>query len=200
MSANIFVSPSEKRVFLKNRNFSFRDIRTLLSHEIETHVFRSANGYLQKYKVLGSVGTPDYLETEEGLATLMEDLNYNHNYVRFKFICARNIAATESLDKSFYEVFKILKEKYNLSINNSYLITKRLKRGLKDTSQQGGFIKDHLYFQGREKVIDYINEGNSLKSLYSGKYGIKDLKYLKLKEPKYLPYILNEKLPIQNIR
>lgn len=202
MSANIFVSPSEKKIYLKNRNFSFRDIRTLLSHEIETHVFRSANGYQQKYKVLGSVGTPSYLETEEGLATLMEDLNYNHNYVRFKFICARNIAAFESLNQSFYNVFKILKEKYNLSMNNSYLITKRIKRGLKDTSQPGGFIKDHLYFQGREKVIDYVNEGNDLKDLYGGKYGISDLKYLKksLKEPKYLPYILKEKLPIQNIR
>ena len=60
---------------------------------------------------------------------------------------------------------KEIKEKYNLGTNNAYVITKRVKRGLKDTALPGGYIKDHLYFQGREKVINYLNEGNKLKPL-----------------------------------
>lgn len=197
LTSNLFVNPTKKEINIKSRNFSFKEIKTLLCHEIETHVLRSVNGYNQKYKVLGNIGTPSYLETEEGLATVMEDLYHNNNETRLKFICARCIAAESAINNSFYKVFKEIKEKYNLGMNNAYVITKRVKRGLKDTSQPGGYIKDHLYFQGREKIIEYLNQENKLKPLFAGKFGISDLEYLgpSLKESKYLPLIL-QKHPI----
>lgn len=189
--ANASVNSSEKRVTLKLRNYSFKEVRTLIDHEVGVHVFRATNGYLQKHKILGSLGTANYLKTEEGIATVMEDLAGDYNPTRFRFFCAREIATHMTQTSSFYEIFKLLHEKYNLSQNNAYLITKRIKRGLNDTSMPGGFIKDHVYFEGREMIIDFIKKGGSLIDLYSGRYGIEDLKYLtNLKPPKYLPMLL----------
>jgi hypothetical protein len=194
--ANASVNPGEKQIIIKSRNFSFKEINTLICHEIETHVFRSANGYLQKYEILGSIGTPDYLKTEEGIATVMEELNGNFNPTRFRFFCAREIASFLAQTKSFHEIFKILHQQYNLSLNNSYLITKRVKRGLDDTSRPGGFIKDHVYFEGREMIMNYIKNGRPLNVLFAGKFGIRDLPLLKkeLKKPVYLPRVLQNPL------
>jgi hypothetical protein len=194
--ANASVDALKKKLILKRRNFSFREIKALINHEIETHVFRSANGYLQKFKILGSIGTTNYLKTEEGLATVMEELNGTHNPVRLKFFYARHIASYLAQSKSFYEIFKVLHERYNLSLNNAYLITKRVKRGLTDTSRPGGFIKDHLYFEGKEMIEKYIKDGKPLIPLFSGKFDIEDYDMLKskLKPPKYVPAILKNKL------
>lgn len=189
--ANASVNSSDKKVTLKLRNYSFKEVRTLIDHEVGAHVFRAANGYLQKYKILGTIGTGNYLKTEEGIATVMEDLAGDHNPTRFRFFCAREIATNMAIKHSFYNIFKVLHEKYNLSQNNSYAITKRVKRGMCDTSLPGGFIKDHVYFEGRDMIINYMKQGGSLVDLYSGRYGIEDLQLLKdLKPPKYMPMLL----------
>ncbi|MDY6769446.1 MAG: hypothetical protein SVU88_00570, partial [Candidatus Nanohaloarchaea archaeon] len=48
----------------------------------------------------------------------------------------------------------------------------RVKRGLQDTSRPGGFIKDHIYFQGYRRLEQ---EPGLAADLYAGKLGFDDV-------------------------
>ncbi len=186
---------SKKLLRIKRRKYSLDEIKKLEVHEIETHILRAINGSQQKYSLLGSLGMPGYLPTEEGLATIMEEMNNVLSEQTLRFYCARIIAVDMALKKPFYDIFKVMHERYNFSKNNAYLITKRAKRGLTDTSLPGGFIKDHLYFEGRENLKKFIKKGGEIKLLFAGKIGLKDLPLVEqgiIAKPKLLPIILRE--------
>ena len=55
----------------------------------------------------------------------------------------RVIACQWAVSKGFYELFNLLNN--YVSIDDSWNLTLRVKRGLEDTSQVGGFLKDSLY-------------------------------------------------------
>ena len=182
-------------LIIKRRKYSFDEIKRLEVHEIETHVLRAINGCKQKYSLLGLIGVPNYLKTEEGLATIMEEDNNVLSEQTLRFYCARIIAVDMALKKSFYDIFKVLYERYNLSRNNAYIITKRAKRGLTDTSLPGGLIRDHIYFEGREELKKFIKKGGNIRLLFAGKIGIKDLSLVEegiIKKPEILPFSLRE--------
>ena len=76
----------------------------------------------------------------------------------------------------------------------AYRVTERGKRGMKDTSFQGGMTKGFHYISGREKIKKYIEEGKDLSILYVGKIGIGDIDIVKrlkekgiIKDPVCLP-------------
>lgn len=174
MVAKSNVESSKKTVFIKDKKYSLREINNLLAHEIDVHVIRSVNGEKNK-NVLFSLGTADYLRTEEGLAIMMEQLTGNYNPLRFKFFAARIIAADLAITKSFYEVFDTLHKKYRLSKYNSYIITKRVKRGLLDTSNPGGYIKDHVYFEGFCMIKEFMHSGGDIRPLFAGKISLSEI-------------------------
>jgi len=195
MVAKADTNESKKLLKIKNRKYSLDEIRRLEAHEIETHILRAINGSQQKYSLLGSMGMPGYLSTEEGLATIVEEMNNVLSEQTLRFYCARIIAVDMALKKSFYDIFKVMHERYNLSKNNAYLITKRAKRGLTDTSLPRGLIRDHIYFEGREQLKKFIKKGGDIKLLFTGKIGIKDLPLVEqgiIKKPEILPFILRE--------
>jgi uncharacterized protein (TIGR02421 family) len=178
MIAKSNVNSSKKTVFIKQRRYSLHEINNLISHEIEVHVLRSVNGQKNK-NVLFSLGTADYLKTEEGLAIMMEQLSGNYNPIRFKFFAARIIAADLAVTKSFYEVFDALHKRYHLSRHNAYIITKRVKRGLIDTKNPGGYIKDHVYFEGFCMIRKFMQEGGDIRPLFAGKISLLELSLVK---------------------
>ena len=197
MSANASVEGSTRGVYIKQKKFSFREVNALRAHEIETHALRSQNGYQQSCKLLGYMGLPGYLPTEEGLATLMEELTGNISTRRLRSICIRAIAAYLAQTKSFYEVFDIIHKKYHFSIHSAYVITRRIKRGLADTSGPGGFMKDHVYFQGRLEVEKFIKDGGDIRLLFACKIGIQHIPLIKrgiLKKPTILPKLFSNKI------
>lgn len=178
MVAKANVDSSKKTIFIKNKNYSLHELNNLISHEIEVHVLRAFNGEKSK-NILFSLGTADYLKTEEGLAIMMEQLSGNHNPLRFKFFAARAIAADLAITKSFYEVFNTLHKKYHLSKHNAYIITKRVKRGLRDTSKPGGYIKDHVYFEGFYMIKKFMQNGGDIRPLFIGKISLSELPLVK---------------------
>ncbi len=193
--AKAFVDQNNNLLRIKRKRYSLDEIKRFEVHEIETHIIRALNGSKQKYTLLGSLGLPGYLPTEEGLAIVMEEMNNVLSEQTLRFYCARTIAVDLAMRKSFYKIFKIMHEKYNLSRNNAYIITKRAKRGLCDTSLPGGLIRDHIYFQGREEVKKFVKKGEDVSLLYAGMIGIKDLHLIEegiIKKPKILPFILKE--------
>lgn len=183
MTAKADINSSKKIICLKQRKYSYNEINNLLSHEVDVHVLRAHNGYKNKNSMY-STGTANYLKTEEGLAIMMEQLSGNYNSKRFKFFAARIIAADLAITKSFYEIFDILVQKYNLSKRNAYIITKRVKRGLVDTSKPGGFIKDHVYFEGFYMIKKFMQAGGDIRPLFVGKISLDEIKLVKKDEVK----------------
>src|SRR5206468_320967 len=61
------IEPNIRSVILPTKSISVTRIRTLLSHEIESHVFRNVAGERSSLALLG-LGTKGSLATDEGLA------------------------------------------------------------------------------------------------------------------------------------
>ena len=181
LTAKADVNSSKKMIYLKQRKYSYNEINNLLAHEVDVHVVRAFNGSKNKNSIY-STGTANYLKTEEGLAIMMEQLSGNYNAQRFKFFAARMIAADMAVTKSFYDIFDTLVRKYNLSKHNAYIITKRVKRGLTDTSKPGGFIKDHVYFEGFYIIRKFMQSGGDIRPLFVGKISLDEIKNVKKDE------------------
>jgi hypothetical protein len=188
------IMPTENKFYL-NPNNKFRDIdlKRLKIHEIGTHYLRYYNGKKTDIEIL-SVGTSNYIETEEGLAVFMEKMCKVQPKNQIFIYCGRVIATYYTLKKSFYDVFKILK-KYGFKDKEAFAITVRAKRNISDTSKKGGFTKDYVYYSGYLKIKKYYKEKKDLEKLFIGKIKIEDLKtiknYIKEFNPKPLT-ILNE--------
>jgi hypothetical protein len=159
-----------------NESFTSLDLKRLKVHEIGTHFMRYYNGHKFGRRIL-ETGTKNYLETEEGLAAYMEELKGVSSKAQMFIYAGRVIACYYAPKKSFYEIFKILKD-LNFRDSAAFAITFRVKRNLCDTSQKGGFTKDYVYFSGYNKVKDF-HKKNDIKDLFIGKVKIDDLKVLK---------------------
>jgi len=159
----------------KNEKFTSLDLKRLKVHEIGTHYMRYYNGHKSGIKLL-ELGTANYLETEEGLAAYMEEIKGVSSNAQMYVYAGRVIATHYALKKSFYQLFKILKN-YGFENQVAFAITYRAKRNLSDTSKKGGFTKDYVYFSGYHKVKKYA-QNNDLKDLFVGKINLDDLKSL----------------------
>ena len=117
-------------------------------------------------------GFPDYLRTEEGLAITSE---YRQNFLSDMDLakyCSRVIAAYNTKDYDFYDLFKII-YKYH-EFEQTFSIVSRIKRGLIDTSVYGGYTKDQIYLDGYLAIKKL--EDNEIEKLFCGKISLKELK------------------------
>jgi uncharacterized protein (TIGR02421 family) len=169
--------------------YSMTMMKRLVVHEIETHVLRAANGYLQPLRIFGAAVIPGYLATEEGLALVNEERAGYVDNERLRLLAARVIASHLALLTSFREIYQRLRD-YGLGEQDAWITVKRVKRGLGDTALPGGFIKDHVYLWGKIKLEQYLVAGGDLARLYVGKIGLEmiDLvEQLGMQPPRYLP-------------
>lgn len=169
--------------------YSMTMMKRLVVHEIETHVLRAANGYLQPLRIFGAAVIPGYLATEEGLALVNEERAGYVDNDRLRLLAARVLASHLALLTSFREIYQQLRD-YGVSEEEAWITVKRTKRGLGDTTLPGGFIKDHVYLWGKIKLEQYLVAGGDLARLYVGKIGLEmiDLvEQLGMVPPRYLP-------------
>jgi uncharacterized protein (TIGR02421 family) len=172
-----------------NVRYSMVDAKRLVVHEVQTHVLRAANGYLQPYRIFGAALLPGYLATEEGLALVNEERAGYQDPERLRVLAARVMAAHLARSTSFRAIYEEL-VRYGVSSDDAWSTTTRAKRGLADTAQPGGFIKDHVYLWGKLKLEQYIVNGGDLSLLYVGKIGLDHLDLIHqihLRPPQYLP-------------
>ncbi len=174
-----FKTMNTKREFWVNRDaapFSERDIIKAIEHEIKVHAFRLESGRKSPLKIL-AYGTSGYLPTEEGLTTYFEDLKNAKNPVlekkKYLYVITEFLAAKEG----FYHCFASLME-YGIDPDLAWDVVVRIKRGLSNTSQAGGFFKDHVYFLGDKLLREFIASGGRAEDLLGGKIGIEDVKHL----------------------
>jgi uncharacterized protein (TIGR02421 family) len=169
--------------------FTKKDKARLLLHEVETHVYRYLNGTQQPFKMFVSGTGKDWEMTEEGLATFNEELFGMLNQNQMRVYAGRVLAVHYASSHSFYETFILLREFFDKE--TAFELTKRVKRGLHDTSIPGGFTKDYYYLAGNLAVKEQVKSLKDLRLLYCGKIALSDLEHIKqlsfLKRPRYLP-------------
>ncbi len=169
--------------------FSPERVRALVAHEIATHIFRTENGMRQPYEIFAR-GLANYLLTEEGLAVYNQELVLKTDSEKRYWPALNLLAVDYAARHSFSEVFKFIKE-YGFDDERAWKTALKVKRGLIDTSDPGGFTKEHLYFSGFQKIQKFVADGGDLKELYAAKIKVEDLlliaKMPEIKSAKYLP-------------
>lgn len=175
----------------------------MLYHEIGTHALRQINYEKQSwYKQKKKFGFNEYLVTEEGLSSIHSLLS--HTYKSAFNIALRYVAVEYAQTHSFAELWQKM-EKYVENQERRWIIVLRQKRGMKDTSQPGGFTKDLVYFQGLVEVWQWLKERNfDITDLYYGKIAKEDVEKAKQLSPNFEPllpsfFITNREKYIQSL-
>lgn len=143
-----------------------KNVERLIVHEIESHVLQSMNIYSKNNPLQKISGYADTLLYGEGIAVYNEFYTgtitreaYDTYYYRLK--------AVERLNKPFREIYDYLSS--HLPSKKAFVMTYRVKRGMKDTKQPGGFHKDALYLLGYKTIHDYISQGSRLDFIFLSK-------------------------------
>lgn len=162
--------------------FSERELNRIYVHECETHILRTRNGERQPFRTLFYYGFPrssdaagSYLATEEGLATLHEELAGLLSNDRKRSLAARVLAVylMDHENMAFGDMFDCLVDQHGMDRDSAYSITERVHRG-------GGFTKDHIYYAGYREVRKlYETDLESFALLYLGKIGIDWLDFVR---------------------
>lgn len=188
------VAGKNNRLFIRNDAKFTRDrIESLIVHEIETHILTAENGKNQPYEIFNR-GLGNYLITQEGLAMYnvekQRKIPFETNYK----VLTHLITINESLKSSFSETYKNV-IKYGVPENQVFRSVLKAKRGFSDTSKEGAFTKDYIYFKGYKEICGFVNNGGDLKDLYMGKFNMNDVEEVKklqgLTPAKILPDWLN---------
>jgi len=170
IASKALVLPTRRKLVIKkDSNFSQREIKRFIVHEIYTHILRAEFGLMQPYKVF-SVGLAGYEETEEGLALYKEKRAGVLDNRSLRGYATRVLAVEKALNGSFREVFNFLNKYFGKE--KAWDVAVRVKRGLKDTKEPGAFTKDMIYFSGYLKVKNFIKNQSGLHLLHYGKIGI----------------------------
>jgi uncharacterized protein (TIGR02421 family) len=163
-----FVDSSKRKIRLQTGCLLTRTmVKRLIHHEVSIHVYRSVNSERQPYRLF-QTGFPQHLITEEGLALEMEERMHLQTPQVKKRYAGRVIAASLAPTRSFFELFRNLREYF--PDEDAYSLTQRSKRGLKDSSKPGGFVQDHIYWQGK-KLVQKLPRSD-LRLLFTGKISV----------------------------
>ncbi|GFO03518.1 importin subunit alpha-1-like [Plakobranchus ocellatus] len=131
-------------------------IKCLMDHEIGTHFFRLINDGFQPWFSdrtrfdLRSMGSFEGQCTEEGLASIHTSLRG-----RVRLLWSPALAyytACKAAEMSFKELFDHL-GRYTSNIDFRWKQVMRVKRGLADPRDLGGFGNDQCYFEGAVKIL-----------------------------------------------
>jgi len=114
-----------RKIFIKTEaKFTEARIKSLIIHEIETHLLTAENGYYQPYKLLNK-GFAGYLKTQEGLAQYNQETNHGDINSNFNKLEAIRLC----LNYSFSEAYKLLIQT-GIHPDSALRLILRAKRGI----------------------------------------------------------------------
>ena len=165
-------------------------VEALVQHEIGTHVLTFHNGSQQPMTLM-RYGLADYDELQEGLAVLAEYLVGGLDAKRLRLLAERVITGANRLEGvPFAQAYSTLVEEHHCAPAVAFETVTRIY-------QSGGFIKDIIYLRGFVRLLDYLQQGNALTPLLSGKVAIKHIPVIQeltereiLRPPALLPRYL----------
>jgi hypothetical protein len=204
-------------LILPDKQLSVERVRTLLSHEIESHVFRAAAGEKSRLNLLAT-GTRGFMATEEGLALYndrktaqlqrkaTDEISTASLFGTLATGLASGVIAsplTFSRLCAFLEQFLFLYRRLNhLDKDEQRTRVKardlarirclRTFRGVPDLTVAGvAYVKDALYLRGERTVSQQIQQDNTvLERLMVGVLGVEhlpDMEELGIVKPPYPP-------------
>lgn len=201
MNARMSVSSAERVVRIRDdARFTASAVTRLLVHEIETHVYRSANGAAQPIDLL-AYGFGSYLPAEEGLAVWHEDRARATDEYTMRKYAVRVVAADMTARVGFSELFAFAAD--HLLPDDAFELALRAKRGSPEPERPGGDVKDHVYLTGYLAVSELLGQRPEVHTtLMVGKVGLEWLETIQdaldaavLSAPKYLPRWASEPTP-----
>jgi hypothetical protein len=139
--------------------FAPERLQATIAHEVATHILRAENGKKQPYEIF-SRGLANYLETEEGLAIYNQNLVLDEKSEKHYWPVVSLLAVEYAEEHSFREVYDFVR-KFGFDKERAWKTALKVKRGLRDTSESGGFTKEHIYFSGLQKVEKFVEEGGA---------------------------------------
>lgn len=151
-----------------------REMRSIIAHEIEGHYLRKMNGRKSWYKLLARWGA-NYTEIDEGIAIYNQNRFLGKQDRKYYSIFERYYFLYFAQKNSYKKLVKELTEFYNHDYERVFNYMLRIKRGMKDPSREGIFMKDAVYVNGYFKVQEYLGSGNSFEKLYIWKLDLIDL-------------------------
>lgn len=177
------------KTFLASRARAAR----LLTHEIEVHALRTANGVTSPVLLLGR-GLAGYLATDEGLAIALQQTLRNEDSTDPAFWDAWTTALT--IDHGFIDTFDIIasaRTKLNIAVRRENAIEEarrtawrlmiRVSRGLHTPGAIGlGYRRDHIYRSGLMQIrqtFDTYGKAEILPTLFAGHAGVQHIPALK---------------------
>ncbi|KAK7107849.1 microtubule-associated tyrosine carboxypeptidase 1-like isoform X1 [Littorina saxatilis] len=146
-------------------------LRCLMDHEIGTHFYRSYNDgfqpwfYDRKKFGLRGVGSFESLCTEEGLASINTLLRAKEKYLWLSALVY--YTSCKSTEMNFKQLFDHLGQ-FLHNPEQRWKHVMRVKRGLIDSNDLGGYGKDQCYFEGAVAILRNIDNIN-FKLLMTGK-------------------------------
>lgn len=157
---------SKKLFISKHGTFSYMTTDSAVKHEL-THLIRAVNG-----EANGIAFSPEYLPTEEGLASYMQDYNGKHGDVSLFQHAAQYTAMAVGQTGSFQDIYKHFRS-IGLSEEQSWIKSVRQKYGYTDTSKPGTFVKPAMYFYHAQRIKELSEEERM--RLFVGKIAIEEL-------------------------
>lgn len=160
----------------------------MLYHEVGTHALRRINYEKQPwFRQKNKYGFDNYLSAEEGLATIHGLLP--RSYQSAYRVALKYLGVQYAQTHSFAELWQWL-GRYTQDSEKSWQACVRLKRGLTDTSQPGGFTKDLAYFKGFIEVGQWLKTHNyDPTQLYWGKMALADVEKAVELNPSFKPLL-----------
>lgn len=158
----------QKKVVLMNEDISFQflSLDGGIKHEL-THVIRYENGKHNNIKK-----SKNYLPTEEGLATYIQDY-YGENGEASLFQHAAEYCVTDIGLKNSLRVIYTYLCSIGFSEELAWQRAIRHKFGFVDTSLPGDIMKPSMYFYTEQKIKNLSQE--DLLKLFIGKISLQDL-------------------------
>ncbi|VDI15440.1 Hypothetical predicted protein [Mytilus galloprovincialis] len=165
----MWIGPHCKHNRPEARNYSFwiknstdnnflreQGIRCLADHEIGTHFLRSSNEggqpwYSDRKRFhLRDQNTLEGLASEEGLAAIHSIFNANVKYLWLPAL--QYYTACKAAEMTFKQLYDHLTI-YVKSPEHRWRLCMRVKRGLLDPNDLGGYGKDQCYFEGAVEIL-----------------------------------------------
>lgn len=154
----------EKKLVIGSRvKRTASNVNRLIVHEIESHILQRHNTKIGKNPLVKLICEGEHDMLSEGLAVFNEVYTKTITHKAYATYFYR-LKAVEMLNSSFREIYTYLTD--FVTPHQSFIITARVKRGMHDTAQPGGFPKDAAYLLGYDKINKYVAKGGNLPFLY----------------------------------
>ncbi|TSC87103.1 MAG: hypothetical protein G01um10148_208 [Parcubacteria group bacterium Gr01-1014_8] len=151
------VLASRKQVFFQKREvYPEQFVNILIAHEIYGHVAQDNNALKHGVGLLQS-GLGNYEPLMEGFALDQERKVNPLTELRIKFYYA---AVAHAAKHSLHDTFQYLKRW--LPDEDAYALASRVKRGMRDTSKPGTWLKDKIYLEGLTELDHMSAEDQAL--------------------------------------